>query len=70
MSPVCLIFELCSYWITLEKYLELKEKQFKDHDMNKNVTPGMCVVSRGQTAFSRILGGEKGSGATPIAVYF
>jgi len=28
------------------------------------------VVSRIHTAFSRILGGEKGSGATPIAVYF
>ena len=28
------------------------------------------LVSRGQTDFSRILGGEKGSGATPIAVYF
>ena len=28
------------------------------------------LVSRGQTAFFRILGGEKRSGATPIAVYF
>jgi len=28
------------------------------------------IVSGIQTAFSRILGGEKGSGAIPIAVYF
>ena len=36
--------------------------------------PGIAIwcslVSRGQTAFFRVLGGEKGSGATPIAVYF
>ena len=34
------------------------------------MTGRLRVVSRGQTAFFRILGGEKGSGATPIAVYF
>ena len=37
----------------------------------QHLTASAGVVSRGQTAFFRVLGGgKKGSGATPIAIYF